>query len=90
MAVMERLAVPRRLIALLQGESLLNDATALTVYHVALGAAVAATPLLGLAPLGRFVAVGAGGIAIGWRSGGSSRTSARGSPTCPSRSRCRS
>src|SRR5262249_12724430 len=38
MAVMERLAVPRRLIALLQGESLLNDATALTVYRVALAA----------------------------------------------------
>src|SRR5262249_21487 len=65
MAVMERLAVPRRLIALLQGESLLNDATALTVYHVALGAAVVGAPLLGPAPIGSFVVVGAGGIAIG-------------------------
>src|SRR5262249_28299553 len=43
LAVMERLAVPRRLIGLVQGESLLNDATALTVYRVALGAAVATT-----------------------------------------------
>ena len=52
-AVMERLAVPRRLIGLLQGESLLNDATALTVYRVALGAAVAGTPLLSmLVPVG--------------------------------------
>ncbi len=65
MAVLERLAVGRRMIALLQGERLLNDAPALTVYHVALGAAVAATPPLALAPVGRFVVIGAGGIAIG-------------------------
>jgi len=65
MAVMERLAVPRRLIGLLQGESLLNDATALTVYRVALGTAVAGTSVLSLAPIGNFVVVGAGGIAIG-------------------------
>ena len=65
MAVLERLAVPRRMIGLLQGESLLNDATALIVYRVALGAAVAGTPVLGLAPIGNFVIVGAGGIAIG-------------------------
>ena len=64
-AVIERLAVPRRVVALLQGESLLNDATALTVYRVALSVAVAATPALTLTPIGRFVLVGAGGIAIG-------------------------
>jgi monovalent cation/hydrogen antiporter len=64
-AVMERLAVPRRMVTLLQGESLLNDATALTVYRVALGMAVAAIPGLTPAPVGRFVIVGAGGIAIG-------------------------
>ena len=65
-AVMERLAVPRRLLTLLQGESLLNDATALTLYRVALGTAIAATPALSLAPVGSFVVVAAGGIAIGW------------------------
>jgi Na+/H+ antiporter len=65
LAVMERLAVPRRLIALLQGESLLNDATALTVYRVALSAAVAATPVLTFAPIWQFVGVGVGGVAIG-------------------------
>jgi len=64
-AVMERLAVPRRLVVLLQGESLLNDATALTVCHVALGMAVAGLPILTVAPLGRFVLVSAGGIIIG-------------------------
>lgn len=64
-AVMERLAVPRRVVALLQGESLLNDATALTLYRVALGMAVAATSVLTLAPVWRFAVVAAGGIAIG-------------------------
>src|SRR5262249_59297511 len=54
MAVMERLAVPRRLIALLQGESLLNDATALTVYRVALAAAVAGGAVLGPRPVVSF------------------------------------
>src|SRR5262245_51718916 len=65
MAVIERLTVGRRMIALLQGESLINDATALTVYRVALGAAIGATSLSGLALIGRFVAIAAGGIAIG-------------------------
>jgi monovalent cation/hydrogen antiporter len=64
-AVMERLAVPRRMVALLQGESLLNDATALTVYRAALAVAVTAAPALTLLPVVRFLAVGAGGIVIG-------------------------
>src|SRR5262249_32844335 len=46
-------------------ESLLNDATALTVYRVALGAAVAGTSILGPAPVVSFVVTAAGGIAIG-------------------------
>ena len=54
-AVAERLAVPRRIIGLLEGESLLNDATALTVYRVAVAAALAATPVLTFGLLGRFV-----------------------------------
>jgi monovalent cation/hydrogen antiporter len=69
-AVMERLAVPRRIIRLLEGESLLNDATALTIYRVALVAALAATPLFTFALLGSFIVVAVGGIllglAVGW------------------------
>jgi len=65
LAVIERLAVGRRMVALLQGESLLNDATALTVYHVALGAAIGTTALWGLAPIGQFVVIAAAGIGIG-------------------------
>jgi monovalent cation/hydrogen antiporter len=63
--VMERLAVPRRIIALLDGEALLNDATALTVYRVALLAAASAAPAFTLAPVGNFIAMSVGGIAIG-------------------------
>jgi Na+/H+ antiporter len=64
-AVMERLSVPRRIVTLLQGESLLNDATALTVYHVALGTLAAGESRLTLAPIGRFVIITVGGVVIG-------------------------
>jgi len=65
LAVVEHLAVPRRLIVLLQGENLLNDATALTIYRVALVTAAVGTPILAWAPVGRFILVALGGIAIG-------------------------
>ena len=65
LAVVERLAVPRRLVSLIDGESLLNDATALTVYRVALMTAALGTPILSWAPVGRFVLIAAGGVAIG-------------------------
>ncbi len=65
MAVMERLGAPRRLMVLLQGESLLNDATALTVYRVALGAAALGFPIFTFTTVGRFALIAAGGIAIG-------------------------
>src|SRR2546428_6315738 len=64
-AVMERLAVPRRVLRLLEGESLLNDAAALTVFRVALVAAVASTPLFTLALVGNFLVVAIGGIVVG-------------------------
>jgi monovalent cation/hydrogen antiporter len=65
LAVMERLAVPRRVIALLQGESLVNDATALTVYRVALRVAVAGAAATTLGSIGSFGAVCLGGVVIG-------------------------
>src|SRR2546430_2956070 len=64
-AVMERLAVPRRVIRLLEGESLLNDATALTIYRLALVAALAATPLFTLALVGNLLVVAIGGVVVG-------------------------
>src|SRR6059036_816439 len=39
-AIAARLAVPRRIVTILAGESLLNDATALTIYSVAIAAAI--------------------------------------------------
>jgi CPA1 family monovalent cation:H+ antiporter len=64
-AVGRRLGLPRRTMTLLGGESLLNDATALTAYKVALGAAIgtAATWTSGLATFG-LAAVG--GVVVGW------------------------
>jgi Na+/H+ antiporter len=63
-AVGRRLGLPRQVMTLLGGESLLNDATALTAYKVSLAAAIgtAATWGSGLATFG-LAAVG--GVAVG-------------------------
>lgn len=42
-AVLKTLKLPHRLLTILEGESLLNDATALIIYRIAVGAAMAAT-----------------------------------------------
>src|SRR5215211_5295046 len=39
-AIAERLGVPRRIVTVLEGESLINDGTALVLYRVAVGAVV--------------------------------------------------
>jgi Na+/H+ antiporter len=58
-----RLGLPRRIATILEGESLINDGTALVIYRVAVGA-VGGT--FSLADAGvKFVAGAAGGIAIG-------------------------
>jgi monovalent cation/hydrogen antiporter len=56
--------VPRRVVTIVEGESLLNDGTALVLYNVAVAAVVSGTFSLWEAGL-RFVVNGAGGIAIG-------------------------
>jgi monovalent cation/hydrogen antiporter len=63
-AIARRLGVPRRLVTILEGESLVNDATALVAYRLAVGAVVAGSFTLWEAGL-RFVAGAAGGVAIG-------------------------
>jgi monovalent cation/hydrogen antiporter len=63
-AIGRRLGVPRRLITVVEGESLVNDATALVTYRVAVAAAVSGSFVIWQAGL-RFVAGVAGGIAIG-------------------------
>ncbi len=42
-AISERLGTPRRVVTILEGESLINDGTALVLYRVAVGAVVAGT-----------------------------------------------
>lgn len=63
-AIGRRLGVPRRLITLLEGESLVNDATALVAYRVAVTAAVGGGFVAWQAGL-RFVVGVIGGVAFG-------------------------
>ncbi|MGU3501411.1 Na+/H+ antiporter [Mycobacterium sp. C31M] len=63
-AVGRRLGLPRRVMTLLGGESLLNDATALTAYKVALTAAIGASTGW-VSGLGTFVLAAAGGVVVG-------------------------
>ncbi|MFJ5733729.1 Na+/H+ antiporter [Streptomyces paradoxus] len=63
-AVARRVGLPSRITTILQGESLLNDATAITAYRVALAAAVGegATWAGGI---GEFLLAAIGGVAVG-------------------------
>lgn len=63
-AVGRRLGLPRRIMTLLGGESLLNDATALTAYKVALAAAVGTAASWG-SGLATFALAAGGGIVVG-------------------------
>jgi Na+/H+ antiporter len=63
-AVTRRLGVPRVVVTILEGEGLVNDATALVAYRMAVAAVVAGTFSLGAATLG-FVLRGAGGVLVG-------------------------
>jgi len=63
-AVMRRLGVPRSVVTILEGEGLVNDATALVAYRMAMGAVVAGGFSVGQASV-QFLISAAGGIAIG-------------------------
>jgi len=68
-AIMHRLHVPRRVLVIVEAESLVNDAVGLVTYRIAVVAAVAGTFSLWQAGL-QFVLVSAGGavigLAVGW------------------------
>jgi CPA1 family monovalent cation:H+ antiporter len=68
-AVTDRLKVPRRIVTILEGESLVNDATALVAYRFAVAAVATGSFSLAHAS-GQFfvVAIGGGlvGLAVGW------------------------
>ena len=68
-AVMRRFGVPRTLVSILEGESLVNDATSLVIFEMALTAANTGTFSLGPALLSFLWAAGGGiifGLAAGW------------------------
>jgi Na+/H+ antiporter len=62
--IASRLGAPRRVVSLIEGESLVNDGSALVLYKAAVGAAVGGTFSL-LDTSGRIVLNVVGGIAIG-------------------------
>ena len=62
--IASRLGAPRRIVSLIEGESLVNDGTALVLYKAAVGAAVGGTFSL-LDTSGRVVLNVVGGIAVG-------------------------
>jgi Na+/H+ antiporter len=63
-SIMRRLGAPRRVVNIIEGESLVNDATALVAYRVAVAAAVGGSFSLIDASI-EFVTAALGGIAIG-------------------------
>src|SRR5687767_2554594 len=63
-AVLQRVGAPKRIVTILEGESLMNDATALVAYRIALIAA--ATGAFSFVEAGgRFIAVATGGVLLG-------------------------
>lgn len=63
-AIARRLGLPSRITTILQGESLVNDATAITAYKVALAAAVGEGATWGEG-LREFAVASVGGVAVG-------------------------
>ena len=67
-AVIRRLRLPRWLVTVLEGESLVNDATGLVLYRFAIVAVLTGQFSAG-AMVGQFVVIAAGGLAIGIAAG---------------------
>src|SRR3990172_8856773 len=63
-AVLSRLNMPRRIVTLLEGESLVNDASGLVLYRLAVAAVLTGAFSIPQATL-QFVLIAAGGIAVG-------------------------
>ena len=64
-AIMEKLRLPKRIVAILEGESLVNDATGLVLYKFALAAALSGT-FSAVEAAGTFAVYAVGGCALGW------------------------
>jgi Na+/H+ antiporter len=70
MAIAKRFPIPRRVLTILEGEGLVNDATALILFSFAVAAVVEGGAFSPTAAAGDFAAIVAGeilwGIAVGW------------------------
>ena len=64
LSVTQNLQVPRRIIVILEGESLVNDATSFIAFRFAVAAVMTGSFSLGQAGL-QFLLVGAGGVCVG-------------------------
>ena len=64
-AIFQRLGVPRRIVTILEGESLINDASSLIAFRVASSVAVGAATFSLVDSSLSFVVVGVGGILVG-------------------------
>ncbi|MBS0641985.1 MAG: Na+/H+ antiporter [Proteobacteria bacterium] len=64
-SVLRNFNIPKRLVTVLEGESLLNDASSLVLFRFAVAAAATGTTSLGWASV-QFVVAAAGGVAVGW------------------------
>jgi CPA1 family monovalent cation:H+ antiporter len=67
-ALASRIGVPQRLVAILEGEGLVNDAVALTIKAIAIGALMGGSVAISTGVL-KFVIIVAGEIAYGWAIG---------------------
>ncbi|MBI2795806.1 MAG: Na+/H+ antiporter [Gemmatimonadetes bacterium] len=68
-AIVSRLPVPRRVVVILEGESLVNDASALVIYRTAIAAAVTGLFSWGESIVRFFIDAGVGaliGLLVGW------------------------
>ena len=82
-AIARRLEVPRRVVTVIEGESLVNDGTALVLYKVAVGIAVSGSFSLASAS-GRLVLNAVGGVLVGLAVGYVVREVRRRTPAAPS------
>jgi monovalent cation/hydrogen antiporter len=64
-AIFRRLGVPRRIVTILEGESLVNDATSLTLYRAAAAVALGTIAFSPVATSVDFLVIGAGGVLVG-------------------------
>ncbi|WP_187830399.1 Na+/H+ antiporter [Siccirubricoccus phaeus] len=65
-AVLQRLRLPRKIVTVLEGESLINDASALVLYRLAVAAAMSGANVTPSTGILIFLGLGLGGIVIGW------------------------